>query len=326
LSIADILPRPDSREALLQALDSIALDSISGVMPKAPVAENAMRKPNPDEKLTAVSRDWILKTGRQDTPGIAINEFLCLGLAKDMGLPVPETRLSEDGEVIAIRRFDRDADGAPLGLEDFCALMGHPPSEKYDASMEDVARHLYKWCAPSERVQSARRLVEMLVLNLVVRNADAHSKNYSILYSNVNDATLAPVYDAVTIAAYPEFAQSPFGLSIGGRRAWNMRKELDRYCSGRLNLPSSVVAIALEKAAAGMQRLVPEIERYALAYPNFRETGKRMVKLWEEGLGLMAGKKSTTIKVDFSTPKLSAIQKTKKPRQSKSVMNPEKFE
>jgi serine/threonine-protein kinase HipA len=327
LPLVEVLAHPDSRAALLAALDEHIVnepgfESISGVMPKV----SGLRTLATDEKLTVTADEWILKTGREDTPGIAINEYLCLELARAMGLPVPRTQLSADGDVLAVARFDRDSDGSPLGLEDFCALMGMPPHDKYSATMEGIAKHLHMWCADSERISSARRLVEMVVLNLVVRNADAHAKNFAVLYSSVEDATLAPVFDVVTVAAYREFAQSPFGLSIGGRRAWNLGKELERLCVERLNLPVSVVSDALEKAAAGMQRLAPEIARYAHDYPHFRRAGKRMVKLWEEGLRTASGGKGVSVVVDFSAAKFSDEATPKKSRKSKRIMNPEKLE
>lgn len=320
LSFVEILAHADSRKALLNALNehTLELDGISGVMPKAPALA-------PTEKLTIHDDEWILKTGRQDTPGIAINEFLCLELAREMNLPVPSTKLSNDGEVLAVARFDHDIDGSRLGVEDFCALMGMPPQDKYEATMEGVAKHLNLWCAEAERVPSAKRLVEMVVLNLVVRNADAHAKNYAVLYSSMQDATLAPVYDVVSVTAYRDFATSSFGLSIGGRKAWNIRKELERLCVERLNLPASTVSDAIEMAAAGMQKLVPEIARYAKDYSRFRPVGKRMVKLWEEGLRITSGKLGTSVAVDFTAPKFSEEKKPRKRRKSKLTMNPEKF-
>lgn len=327
LPLVEVLAHPDSRAALLAALNEYIVsghrfESISGVMPKVP----GLRTLAPDIKLTVTADEWILKTGREDTPGIAINEYLCLELARAMGLPVPRTKLSDDGDVLAVARFDRDSDGTPLGLEDFCALMGMPPHDKYNATMEGIAKHLNMWCAESERISSAKRFVEMVVLNLVVRNADAHAKNYAVLYSSAENATLAPVFDVVTVAAYRDFAQSPFGLSIGGRKAWNLRKELERLCVERLNLPVSVVAIALDKAAAGMQRLVPELGKYANNYPHFRPAGKRMLRLWEEGLHTASGEKGVSVVVDFSAPKFSDEARPKKSRRSKRIMNPEKLE
>jgi len=325
VAIADILARPDSRQALLNVLPDLLLANVSGVMPKLAGTATESLPLGQDKRLTAVTSDWILKTGRQDTPGIAINEHLCMNLAREIGLPVPETSLSNDGEVFAIRRFDRDQDGSRLGLEDFCSLMGMPPHEKYDATMEGIAKHLYIWCAEAERIPSAKRLIDMLVLNVVVHNADAHAKNYAVLYSDQNDATLAPVFDVVTVAAYPEYSQSPFALSVGGRKTWNLRKELDRFCVERLNLATSTVSDSLEKIAAGMQKVVPRIEHFALKYPSFREAGKRMLRFWDTGLHTMTGKNATFVKVDFRAPKLSKEKPKQKRRKSKRRKNPEKM-
>ncbi|MCY7387892.1 MAG: HipA domain-containing protein [Burkholderiales bacterium] len=316
INIEGVLAHTDSRAALLETLDELDVHQmgISGVMPKASLAPNA--------KLTVKTGSAILKTGREDTPGIAINEFLCMGLAAQMGLPVPDVELSDDGNVLAVRRFDRDSiDGTPLGLEDFCALLALSPTDKYRPSMESVAAQLRRFCAESNIVSSSKSLISMLVLNLVVRNADAHAKNYALLYTSAQDAILAPVYDVVTVHAYQKFANSTFGLSIGGNKGWNLRKQLDRFCLERLNLPLSTVSDAVELAAAGMQKLLPEIERYANGFPQFRDTGKRMVKLWQAGLQATAGNQVTSVLVDFSAAKLSDEQRRTKIRKVMYTMN-----
>ena len=98
---------------------------------------------------------------------------------------------------------------------------------------EAIVRHLRIHCEPGELIACSTRLIEMNVLNLVIRNADAHAKNYAMLYTRKQDAILAPVYDVLTVAAYPEYARNGYGLSIGGRKAWNLRKELERLNDGR---------------------------------------------------------------------------------------------
>ena len=310
----DLLAHADSRAALLAALNTHGVENISGVMPKTIALP-------PDQKLTLPIEQWILKTGRQDTPGIAINEYLCLELARAMHLPVHETRLSKDGQVIAVARFDR-AGEEDIGLEDFCALMGLPPSRKYETTLEAIARHLKIHCAPAKLMESSIRLIEMNVLNLIVRNADAHAKNYAMLYSNNDDATLAPVYDVLTVTAYPEYAQNPYGLSIGGRKSWNLRKELERIAIEHLNLPKSVVADAIEKAAGAMTKVMPKIAQHAEEFPDFRDTGKRMIRLWQEGFAATAGKAHAPLDIDKRAAKISEeiSPRKKKGRTTKSTM------
>jgi serine/threonine-protein kinase HipA len=131
--MSDLLASTDSRENLLQLMDEGVAQGISGVMPKA------LSKPG--EKATVWTEEFILKTGFDDIPWLSVNEYLCLEVARQAGLEVPETRLSDDGQVLAIGRFDRTKDGKWLAVEDYCALKGLDPLEKYrKGTLEDLAK------------------------------------------------------------------------------------------------------------------------------------------------------------------------------------------
>jgi serine/threonine-protein kinase HipA len=302
--VADILSHEDSRTALLQYLEEMPLDAISGVMPKA-LAE--------DERLTIKTPEWILKTGREDTPGIALNEYVCLGLARNIGLPVPTVKISSDGEVLAVARFDLTESGEPQGLEDFCALLGMAPSEKYDATAEQIARAMMAFVAGAEKLNSSERLLDMLVLNAAIRNADAHSKNYALRYSSRQDVTLAPVYDVLSVQAYRAYRLNPYALSIGGTKSWNLRKPLERFAAERLNLNPSRVGETLERIASAMTDSASELGRLAEQYPAFRETAKTLTRIWADGIAGLAVD-SKALKVDFSAAKLSDERPPKKTR------------
>ena len=57
-------------------------------------------------------------------------------------------------------------------------------------------------------------LIDMFVFNLLIGNADAHAKNYSVVYHK-RRPLLAPLYDAVSTAVYPDLSRD-FAMSIGG--------------------------------------------------------------------------------------------------------------
>ncbi|MBL0374361.1 HipA domain-containing protein, partial [Rhizobium sp. KVB221] len=59
------------------------------------------------------------------------------------------------------------------------------------------------------------RFIRMLIFHYLVGNADAHGKNYALLYSG-NTPDLAPIYDVVCTAAYPRLAKK-LAMRIGGR-------------------------------------------------------------------------------------------------------------
>lgn len=104
LDMVSLLAATGSRDNLLRQLEAGITEGVSGVMPKMLA--------RPEDKATVWTDEFILKTGPADLPGLSVNEFLCLEVARHAGLEVPETQLSEDGQVLAIRRFDRLANGA----------------------------------------------------------------------------------------------------------------------------------------------------------------------------------------------------------------------
>jgi serine/threonine-protein kinase HipA len=55
----------------------------------------------------------------------------------------------------------------------------------------------------------------MLIFHYLVGNADAHAKNYALLYQD-GTPDLAPLYDVVCTAAYPRLAKK-MAMQIGGR-------------------------------------------------------------------------------------------------------------
>lgn len=73
-----------------------------------------------------------------------------------------------------------------------------------------------RWTSSAARPAADRlRFLRMLIFHYLVGNADAHGKNYALLYRG-NVADLAPLYDVVCTAAYPRLAKK-LAMAIGGR-------------------------------------------------------------------------------------------------------------
>jgi serine/threonine-protein kinase HipA len=145
----------------------------------------------------------ILKPDSPRLPGGVQNEAFCLTLAKRMRIPAPEVTTGRAGmrTYLLVKRYDRIDAGdrcRRLHQEDYCQALGKPPSAKYEANqtgicgptlkdMFDVTR---RYMSPTEIV----RLLDMVIVNVLACNSDAHAKNYSIMI-RANNASLAPVYD-----------------------------------------------------------------------------------------------------------------------------------
>lgn len=119
---------------------------VSGVQPKVLIKDSA-----PD-RLTVQGTTHIVKTFDQaQFPELAANEFFCMAACKRAGLPVPEVALSDNGRFLVVDRFDIAADGAYLGVEDFCVLNALGTSRKYDGSYEALAKRIRQFVSEEHR-------------------------------------------------------------------------------------------------------------------------------------------------------------------------------
>jgi serine/threonine-protein kinase HipA len=189
---------------------------ISGVQPKVLVPE--VMEP-PAYKATVITQELIVKSGRTQYPGLAANEFLCMGIAKEAGLPVPEFYLSDNHALFVMRRFDRTAQGQALGFEDMAVLTGRSADQKYEGSYASLAKVVRLFASPQHVQASLLELFDSVALSCMLGNGDAHLKNFGLLYGDptTDDCRLAPAFDIVNTTAYiPEDA---LALELGGNKS-----------------------------------------------------------------------------------------------------------
>lgn len=198
----------DSTESLFAELVDkyIYRTGISGVQPKVLVPQVASSHAMEPASSKAMVRttDLIVKSGRQEYPGLAANEFLCMSIAKESGLAVPEFHLSNNKELFVMQRFDRTPDGTPIGFEDMAVLAGLSSREKYKTSYTHVAKLVEAFASGPQVITSLQALFDMVALSCIVGNGDAHLKNFGLLYTDptTSDCRLAPAFDLVNTTAY----------------------------------------------------------------------------------------------------------------------------
>lgn len=173
-------------------------------------------------RITIPVPSLIVKAAASDYPGLAANEYLCLTAARLAGIEVPEAALSDDGQMLVVERFDlvEHDDGRieRLGFEDIAALAGLRVRDvlsdrKYQGSYQRVAELLR-----SLRLHAGclHRFFEQVAFSVMVRNGDAHLKNFGVLYRSEADVRLAPLYDVVTTAIY-KYQRYPGGPLLEDR-------------------------------------------------------------------------------------------------------------
>ena len=217
---------PHAAQALGEALRTVPLEHIglSGAMPKMSAAGGL-----PGERPgTLIHARAIIKFDQgREYAGAAFMEYLCLRACAAAGLPVPEIALSPEGDALTISRFDYAADGTRLGFEDLCALTGLRASGKYQGSIEAIFRILRTYGDPDHVEADALQLLRLVCVNDILRNGDAHLKNFGLLYDHPDRARLAPTYDVLNTTFFLPKDQPALPLDIARRHpTWMTREDL----------------------------------------------------------------------------------------------------
>ncbi len=261
---------------------------IAGMQPKIMV---------PDRPTVPIP-SLIVKAASAAYPGLAANEFLCLTAAKEAGIDTPTFALSDDGQMLVLDRFDlivhEDGQTERLGFEDIAALAGLRVRDilsdrKYQGSYQRIAELMRQLQLPSDNLH---RFFEQVAFSVMVRNGDAHLKNFGLLYRSTQDMWLAPMFDVVTTSIYtytqyaggPELQDRTLALKLfAGKnqtRAYPGKKELEDF--GQRICGVSQPARTLERIAQAMQDTMKKTTGDARVPDALRS---KMAEAWEWGYG-----------------------------------------
>lgn len=208
-----------SQRPLLLA-DKKARLSLAGAQEKVPVYIK-------DHKLffpeNGAASTHILKPSMQHFEGSVQNEAFCMGLARNLGLLVPDIEVRRDNQgrsAFLIKRYDRqinqDDSVTRLHQEDFCQALGKLPDQKYQneggPAFSDCFEILNHYA--TQPALDKKRLIEWVVFNFLIGNCDAHAKNISLLIT-ADTIQLAPFYDLMSTAVYEGLSEK-MAMKIGG--------------------------------------------------------------------------------------------------------------
>lgn len=184
--------------------------SLAGAQGKLPVvlAEGRVAVPRVGEPST-----HLIKPEPDRFPGLAANEGFCLALARAVGLDaaMAEWREVADKPYLLVTRYDRlDRDGHTIRLhqEDFAQAQGVPPNRKYASEGGPTFRDCFALArqATTRPAREVLKLADAAIFNVIIGNADAHAKNYSLLRQRKGEVVLAPLYDLVATHMWPELS------------------------------------------------------------------------------------------------------------------------
>ncbi|WP_448216214.1 type II toxin-antitoxin system HipA family toxin [Endozoicomonas sp. 2B-B] len=218
----------DRRESVFDyLLDKYLLNTaaVSGVQPKLLV--NTQKS---SERGTLVEPELIVKTGGDEYENLALNEFICMSIARECGISVPEFWLSQNEELFIMKRFDL-LKGQSLGMEDFAVLMKRSGDDKYVGSYEQVAKVVQLY---TKDTQQSDQIFDYVAISCLLGNGDAHLKNFSLVYGSICpliELRLSPLYDVVNTTVYKSDAHD-LALKMEQSREFPDQDKLVRFGKG----------------------------------------------------------------------------------------------
>lgn len=170
----------------------------------------------------------ILKPQIERFEGLVFNEELCMRLSAAVGIPTAGIRagMVEGIHYILVERYDRahvpsTSSGQPQlrreHQEDFCQALGIVSEHKYQSEGGPSLKQCFELVRNTSSVPlvDLQSLLNAVFFNLLIGNNDAHGKNFSLIYRTDGQTRLAPMYDLVSTAAYPELS-TRMAMKIGG--------------------------------------------------------------------------------------------------------------
>jgi serine/threonine-protein kinase HipA len=262
IRVLDALPiRP-----LLAGEEGLRL-SLAGAQAKVPVVlvDRAIALPMPGQPTTHILKPPIARFNATTE-----NEALVMKLAAAIGLDVApvDLRTIRERTFLLVKRYDRitESDGAVQRVhqEDFCQALGVPPEIKHASeggpTLKDCFELLRK--ITSRPAVDVLKLLDAVIFNAIVGNADAHGKKFSVLYEETGPR-LAPLYDLLSTVAYPDLS-SKFAMKIGKK---STIEELDakeweafaKECGLGFPLVRRRLSQMIEQVKSGIKKVAEEL-------------------------------------------------------------------
>ena len=199
--------------------------SLAGAQSKLPIVltkDGGIAIPRPGEPST-----HLIKPEPDRFPGLAANEAFCLALARAIGLDAVKAEWREvaDNPLLLVTRYDRhtyingprQGETCRLHQEDFAQALGVPSNRKYAAEGGPTFRDAFALLrsAATRPAREVLKLADAAIFNLIIGNADAHAKNFSLLRNENGEIVLSPLYDLVATHVWEELSPR-LAMRFGG--------------------------------------------------------------------------------------------------------------
>lgn len=207
--------------------------SAGGARAKAIIAYNPKTKAVRSGQTDAPEgfSHWLIKfDGVSDTQFGATHGYGRVEMAyhlmtKDAGIEMTECNLfEENGRAhFMTKRFDRDDGNIKYHTQTFCAIQHYDYNEVNLYSYEQLFETMRLLGLPYPQ---AEQLYRRMVFNVMSRNCDDHTKNFSFIMDEKGNWKLSPAYDMCHAYRPGSDWVSQHGLSVNGKRKYITKDDL----------------------------------------------------------------------------------------------------
>ena len=265
---------PDTFNKILQIF--LNKNAISGVQPKTLALV--------DDKSSLSTKEYIIKTWGDEYPQLALNEYFCLKAVQKANVNIPNIKLSKNYKFLLVERFNYDKNiNEFIGFEEVLVLMAKNKDEKYSGSYESIAKLVYT--ISTNKQTSMESLYKTIVMNYLLKNGDAHLKNFGIIYDKgMKNISFAPTYDVVNTCVYI-YKDRP-ALTMFGQKVWFGKKDLLKFGINYCYLSKNEVEKYYAKCIKALTESIYELEQYLKINTNieFEDIGSKMIDTWKLSL------------------------------------------
>ena len=260
----------DTFSKLLQTF--LNKNAISGVQPKT----IALLK----EKEKLDTKEYIIKTWGDEYPELALNEYFCLGAVQKAGVKTANIKLSKNNKFLIVEKFTLKNDGTFYGFEEILSLMDKNKENKYDGSYEQIAKIIYSYT--TNKKDSMIAFYKTVVMNYLLKNGDAHLKNFGLLFDDdFKNIFYSPVYDVVNTVVY--IHKDKPALMMDGKKIWHSKDTLIKFGQKSCLLSLSEAKKYYGECFEALVCAVEELEEYLHNNPDFK-IGRMMLDSWKLSL------------------------------------------
>lgn len=249
-------------------------NAISGVQPKT----TALLK----DKESLATKEYIIKAWGEEYPYLAENEYFCLKAVEKTNVKIPNIQLSNHNNFLLVERFNYNKkQDSYYGFEEILVLLGKNKDQKYSGSYEQVVNTIYE--VTTDKLKSMQDIFKTIVMNYLLKNGDAHLKNFGILYDDdFKSISFAPAYDIVNTTVY--FYKDRPALTMFGKKGWFSKKHLIQFGQEHCYLSKSESMVLYDQCIDALENTIIELQAYINDNIKFKNIGSRMIDTWKLSL------------------------------------------